>query len=135
MKQLTCAILFFAFLFSGCNKEQSSVQESSVNSNESSLSKMTGNADFSTSGEVITKEEAIKMTNNFQFEVGGIRSHTFSKSILMKVMDQENIVAVRFYHGIEDGKTILVVVGVDKTGNDSGIYLERSSLCPPDCPN
>ncbi len=134
MKRLIYAILFTAVIFVGCGKEQSNTPESSVNPNESSLSKASADIDFSSAGEIITKEEAIKMTNNFQFEVGGIRSHTFSKSILLKLMSQENVEAVRFYHGLENGNTVLVVVGVDKTGNDVGIYLERSSPCPP-CEN
>lgn len=134
MKRLIHLILFSIVFSLGCSKEQSNTPESAVNPNETSLSKASAGVDFSSAGEVITREEAVKMTNNFQFEVGGIRSHTFSKSVLLKVLNQDNVEAVRFYHGLENGNTVLVVVGVNKAGNDVGIYLERSSLCPPDCP-
>lgn len=135
MKKVAFLVYVVCTVILGCSKEQSNLPEPNISANESSMAKLAdGTVDFSSAGSVVTKEEAVKMTNNFQFEVGGIKSHTFSKAILLKLLNQNNVVAARFYHGIENGNTVLVVVGVDKKGTDVGFYLERSLMCPPICP-
>lgn len=123
--------MFGSILLLSCNKDKSADYNLSMTAKESSIAKVGTEIDFSNAGEIITKEEAAKMTNDFRFEVSGIKAHTFSKQILLNLLYQDNIEAVRFYYGTENDKPVLVVCGVNKTGQDIGFYLERSDPCPP----
>jgi len=92
----------------------------------------TGNEDHS-----ISYEEASKMTQNYQSRQSGkyIKGHYFGKNALLKILDQEGCVGIRCYYGEEEGKEVLVLVGVDADENDliKGAIAERGYPCPPYC--
>lgn len=91
------------------------------------------------SGEVITLKEAIDFTHSFQeLNPDFIKSYFVGIEKINLILDQENCIGLRIYNGYNttDEKTNLVLVGVDKNGNDlvDGIILERLTPCPPYCP-
>lgn len=47
------------------------------------------------------------------------RAHYFGSDIIQKLLDEDKSVGIRIYYAIDDkGKKQLLVVGVDKDGND-----------------
>ena len=73
-----------------------------------------------------------QMNNPEQDVVGGY----FGKAAFQRILNQDGCVGIRYYFGIsEDGHPNLVLVGVDKLGNDlvKGELAERSLPCPPMC--
>lgn len=87
-------------------------------------------------GEFISLDEASKMTSAYRRESGkgDIHSHLYDSALVKQIVDKSE--GLRIYHGIEDGKRVLVLVGTDKEGNDltDGLILERGLPCPPICP-
>ena len=110
--------------------------------------------DESTGGD-ISLDEAIKWTKNFKDkhpEPTEIKAHMFGKNIMHKILSQPHCVAMRIYYALEDsGQKHLLLVGVDKEGNDqlptnhltygsginttssSGTIGDKSVTCPPTC--
>jgi hypothetical protein len=93
----------------------------------------TGNEDHS-----ITLNEAAMFTFNYRQKVapdakiGGF----FGKQAIQDILGQENCVGIRYYPGeMKDGTPVLILVGVDKDGNDlyDGLLAERAMPCPPRC--
>ena len=115
---LSCALILIAFANNG-NEEQVS---SAV---------FTGDEDHS-----ISLEEAALLTLNYRQDrnsnpkLGGV----FGEQAIQKILDQEGIVGLRYYYGVEnDGTPVLILTGVDKEWNDfyNGLLAERSMPCPP----
>jgi len=93
----------------------------------------TGNEDHD-----IMLGDAAALTRNFRERAGkdAIKGGFFGQAALQQLLDQEGVVGIRYYYGQEnDGRPVLVLVGVDATGNDliEGFILERSVPCPPYC--
>lgn len=66
----------------------------------------------------------------------GERGGMFPREPVQKLLAQKGCEGVRIYHGRgEKGTPALVLVGVDKDGNDmaQGTILEWSYPCPPVC--
>ncbi len=108
----------------------------------------------STGGD-ISLDEAKKWTKNFRdkhHDPNEIKAHMFGKSIIHKVLSQHDCVGMRIYYAIDDsGQKHLLLVGVDKEGNDqipteimygsspntpmlNNSIADKSSPCPPNCP-
>ena len=86
----------------------------------------------------ITLMEAQEMIHQFQMENPGqdIKGGYFGKAAFMRVLNQDDAVGIRYYFGInEKGQPNLVLVGVDKHGNDmvEGELAERALPCPTYC--
>ncbi len=86
-------------------------------------------------GEIISKAEAEDFTQFFTVNVDGIQSHEFSAALMSDIMNQDGAVGVRFYHAVDNNRPTLVVVAVDKDGNDmlDGKIGDKSRPCPPWC--
>lgn len=92
--------------------------------------------DWAQAGQRITLEQAQTMTEQFTWEVSGVRAHVFSTPAMRKVMDQDGVRGVRMYHGTNtQDKAVLVLVGVDARGRDKrdGNLVEMGVPCPPHC--
>ncbi len=64
------------------------------------------------------------------------RGGAFGKSALLDLLGQKDCIGMRFYYAAkEDWEPTLVLVGVNKDGNDmaGGIILEYTYPCPPFC--
>ena len=86
----------------------------------------------------ITLAEASVFTRSYREQGGkdGIKGGMFWKDQVQNILDQPGCVAMRYYYGRQDdGKPVLVLVGVDVKGRDmlAGVMLEFSYLCPPIC--
>jgi hypothetical protein len=60
----------------------------------------------------------------------------FLRAELDQLLAQPGCAGLRYYYGRKgDGQDSLILIGVDKEGNDmtQGIMLEESFLCPPWC--
>lgn len=60
----------------------------------------------------------------------------FGKAALKKLLAQPECIGARYYFGREDdGKPVIVLLGVDRAGRDllDGVLLDLSMLCPPFC--
>ncbi|PBQ32479.1 hypothetical protein CNR22_12085 [Sphingobacteriaceae bacterium] len=67
---------------------------------------------------------------------GVILAHAFSKDSITALLAQPNCVGLRAYYGIDaSGAKELVLVGIDASDNDlyTGLLLDRSAKCPPNC--
>ncbi|MCH8954332.1 hypothetical protein IIA28_03280 [candidate division KSB1 bacterium] len=87
----------------------------------------------------ISLEDASKMTRNFQLQtapdqiIGGF----FGKDAVLAIILQEGAVGLRYYYGLNDeGTPHIILIGVNADGNDmtDGLLAERSTMCPPHCP-
>ena len=86
----------------------------------------------------ISLEFARQLTQNFRSKSNSQEtiSGLFDKETVLTVLNQSECVAMRYYHGINDeDKNVIVIVGVDKQGNDilDGIIIEKAFPCPPFC--
>ncbi len=93
----------------------------------------TGNEDHD-----ISMADASRLTRNFRERAGrtAIKGGFFGQAALQQLLDQDGVVGIRYYYAQEnDGRPVLVLVGVDASGNDliEGFLLERSVPCPPFC--
>ena len=90
-------------------------------------------------GEQVSLDDAARWTENYRnANSGAIKAHTFGKTNLNDILNQNGCVGIRIYHGIDDsGVPCLVLVGVtaEQTDLTTGIVLERGVLCPPYCDN
>ncbi len=86
----------------------------------------------------ISLADASALTARFRASVptGSVLGGYFAKDGLQTVLGQAGAVGVRYYYGLkQDGTPILVLTGVDGSGNDlsTGTLLENPFLCPPFC--
>ena len=93
----------------------------------------TGNEDHD-----ISLAEASRLTRNYRDRAGKnvIKGGFFGQAAMQQLMDQDGVVGIRYYYAQEnDGRPVMILVGVDANGNDlaDGFLLERSVPCPPFC--
>jgi len=88
----------------------------------------------------VSLEYAASLTKNFRMAsnttASGVLGEFFGKDALIQTLNQKDCVGLRMYYGKkDDGTPALVLVGVDKIGNDlsQGIVLEDGLSCPPIC--
>lgn len=86
----------------------------------------------------ISLDEAARMTARYREKVekGAIIGGYFGREAIEKILAQEGCVGIRYYYAEkDDGTPTLVLVGVDKEGNDlvHGAVSELSWPCPPYC--
>lgn len=91
-------------------------------------------------GEFLSHSAAGALTNDFQLETDGVRSHLFGGRLITELINRPDCVGMLVYHGLHKQGLhksfhALVLVGIDNSGEilDDRI-LELSSLCPPVCP-
>ena len=92
----------------------------------------------SDNGEVISAAEAVELTSSFTKEADGVIGHLFEAAKVAKIIAQENVSALRIYHGLNaEQKHVLVLIGSNSKGVNlvNGTMVERSLPCPPDCGN
>lgn len=89
------------------------------------------------SGQFITPEQATAFTHAFQnAHPTALKAFFAGSSKINTILEQEGCMGIRIYNGLDDsGANNLVLVGVDKTGQDmtTGPILERLIPCPTDC--
>ncbi len=88
----------------------------------------------------IALAEASKLTKNYREKAGAevIKGGFFGKEAMLRILDQDGCVGIRFYYGEEDdGTPVIILVGANSAGNDiiDGEIAERSVPCPPHCAN
>lgn len=88
----------------------------------------------------ITLEEAFQHVEMYRLEAppGERLGGMFSAAALRAVLEQEDCIGVRYYHGRDAlDQKVMVVVGVDPDNRDmiEGKILQRSMPCPPICPD
>ncbi|MBS4029205.1 MAG: hypothetical protein KGZ58_11310 [Ignavibacteriales bacterium] len=86
----------------------------------------------------ITSQEATQLIQNFRKDIpeGAVLGHFVGRDAVLDLLYQAECVGMRVYNGKhDDGSPALVIVGVDKNGNDikNGLYLQRTFPCPPFC--
>jgi hypothetical protein len=91
----------------------------------------TGNEDHS-----ISLEEAAAFTFNYRQDPGSDPKlgGFFGGKAIQSILDQEGCVGIRYYYGKDNnGAPVLIIVGVDKEGNDlyRDLLAEKSVPCPP----
>jgi hypothetical protein len=67
---------------------------------------------------------------------GTILGGFFGKEAILAILAQEGAVGLRYYYGMdENGKPHVILIGVDKEGDDmtEGLLAQRSVVCPPIC--
>lgn len=94
--------------------------------------------DVINAGEIITLSEGATMTANYRASYPtAIKAHLVGKNRINAILDQSNCDGIRIYHGKDaEGAQQIVLVGVDKEGNDmtSGVIVDRTIPCPSYCP-
>ena len=91
-----------------------------------------------TSGEIISLEEARRYTHAFQKRYPHEKKAFFAGAEnLRKILEQPGCLGIRIYNGYsEDEETSnKVLIGIDAEGNDitEGIIVEKLTACPPLC--
>lgn len=85
----------------------------------------------------IELNRAVLLTKEYRDSNGPdtIRAIYFSKSAIIKVLDQTDCVGIRIYNAIKDGKHTFAIVGVKANQEDleDGYILENGFPCPPIC--
>jgi hypothetical protein len=86
----------------------------------------------------ISLQEAVGLTRAYRVGVSSetVLAHYFGKEAVEKALAQPGCVGVRMFYGKHhDGSSTLVIIGVDRAGNDmtSGIALQMAVPCPPSC--
>lgn len=89
-------------------------------------------------GEFITLKEGAAMTARYRNSVqsGSVIGQFAGKEKIMKIIEQENCVGIRFYYGLdENNEKSIVAVGVDSEENDltDGLIIDYFKKCPPKC--
>ena len=66
-----------------------------------------------------------------EIDVTNPKAHAFGREKILEVLDQIDCVGLKIYHGLEDGKKTLVLVGVNDDGDDivSGLKIDKSIAC------
>lgn len=85
----------------------------------------------------IPLEEAAEMTARFRETINPDEkvAGCFEAGQARELLAQEGCAGLRYYYGINNDQPGLILVAVDKDGNDmiDGIILEVSKPCPPFC--
>ena len=88
--------------------------------------------------EIVSLQDAATWTANYRSTIksGEIISHFFGQENINSILNQRGCVGIRMYHGIDNGKKNIVLVGVDANENDliEGTIVEKGVNCPPRCP-
>ncbi|MDO8667233.1 MAG: hypothetical protein Q7J79_11510 [Gemmatimonadales bacterium] len=81
--------------------------------------------------------DAARMTRRFrETRLNDEKGGAFHAAQVKELLDQPDCSALRYYHALEeDGRTTVVLVGVDARNDDlwDGVLLEVSIPCPPYC--
>jgi hypothetical protein len=88
---------------------------------------------------VVSLGEATRYIQNFKSNpvAPTTKGGYFGRNIFEKILAQPGTVGIRYYYAAKDDATpTLVLVGVDRTGNDllQGVIGEVVLPCPPYCP-
>lgn len=90
-----------------------------------------------TEGTEIGLDEAAGLTSRFRKEnPGGTQGYFFGREKIMKILNQEKVVGIRVYFGLDDKlNQKLVMVGADANQNDleMGVLMDMGIACPPQC--
>lgn len=82
-------------------------------------------------------DEAAKWTKNYREKnPNETLAHYFGEKAIRKIFSQPYCIGMRIYYALNDeGEKQLIIVGVDKNGDDiyQGLIAERSIPCPPIC--
>jgi hypothetical protein len=89
-------------------------------------------------GAVVSLTDASRWTANYRKTIneGDIFALFAGKEKLLRILNQEDCMGIRFYFGIgDDGKPNLVAVGADANENDmeQGVIVENFFPCPYHC--
>jgi hypothetical protein len=93
----------------------------------------------STDGEFITLKEGGEYTqryrNQFTDPTTIIKGHLVGRNKVDILLKQDGAVGLRMYYGLtEDNEQCIVLVAVDKNGDDmTELIVERLKPCPPYC--
>lgn len=86
-------------------------------------------------GHRISLKEAVEQTKRYRdsMQRGGL----FLRKELDELLAQPGCSGMRFYFGRKEAADTLILVGVDKEGNDlvNGVLLDIHFPCPPVCGN
>jgi hypothetical protein len=86
----------------------------------------------------ISLEKAIEFTKRYR-ESAGPKANLagfFGKTTLLKILNQQDCVGIRIYHGLNDDNTLtFVLVGANASEEDlfKGELAEYATQCPPFC--
>ena len=90
-----------------------------------------------TESKKVTLAEASVWTSNYRRTIaqGEIIAHFFGKDKLNDILSQSGCMGIRMYHGIDNNKKNIVLVGADANENDmvNGVLLENGVTCPNNC--
>lgn len=82
-------------------------------------------------------DQASQWTANYRKKNPDLKKgHAFGEQAIKKILTQKHCVGMRIYYALDEkGQQQLIVVGIDKEGNDlyQGLIAERSVDCPPIC--
>jgi len=86
---------------------------------------------------LIQLSDASVFTSNYRTKFPNtVTANAYGKKQMQDLLDQADCEGFRIYNGLSnDGDQVLVIVGVDKSGNDlyEGILIDRSQPCPSVC--
>lgn len=86
---------------------------------------------------IISLETAAQLTAAYRSKFpDDTKGHAFTKVQMQNLLKQPNCDGFRIYYGLdEDGNKELVIVAVDRYGNDlyEGMLLDNSQPCPTVC--
>ncbi|MBN1396714.1 MAG: hypothetical protein JXA06_01655 [Bacteroidetes bacterium] len=83
-------------------------------------------------------KNAVELTKNYM-RINASQDvivQNFGKELVEKILAQPGCVGVRLYYGKHaDGKSGVIIVGVDKNGKDmiTGVIAKPAIICPPYC--
>ncbi len=91
-----------------------------------------------TEGEAITLAKAGGYTKDYRDEYpGALLAHFFGKDIINDILDQNDCMGIRIYHGIKNGKAELILVGATADEEDmiatGDIIADVALPCPNRC--
>ncbi|MCF6358560.1 MAG: hypothetical protein L3J54_12215 [Draconibacterium sp.] len=90
-----------------------------------------------TESKKVSLADASVWTSNYRRTIsqGEIIAHFFGKEKLNDILSQSGCMGIRMYHGLDNGKKNLVLVGTDSDENDlvNGVILENAITCPTNC--
>ena len=87
----------------------------------------------------ITHEQAIRMRKEyderFGNKPGALSPCVYDRRIFDRILKQKGCSGIRLYPGVNRGAFVIIIVGVDKNGDDilAGIIGETPWRCPPTC--
>jgi hypothetical protein len=86
----------------------------------------------------ISLDDAARLTKNFRESVptGSVLGEYFGGNAIQEVLKQDGCIGIRIYYAKkDDGNPTLVIVGVDKSGNDmfNNLIIDHGFPCPPIC--